>query len=78
MPLSTAKFVWSVKVNSIHDDELGSKSVESEISCCKRCIIVRDSIYVPSLDVASSGYHGLDLALKSPIIIVKKGLNYLI
>ena len=76
--LSTAKFGWSVKIRSIHDDELGNKWVGSEISHCKPCIVVRDSICVPSWDVTSSGHHDLDLALKSPSIIVKEGLNCLI
>ena len=78
MPLLKVKFGWSVKIRSIHDDELGSKWVGSEISCCKPCIVVRDPICVPSSDVTSSGYHDLDLALKSPSIIVKEGLNCLI
>ena len=77
-PLSTAKFGWSVKIRSIHDDEWGSKWVGSEISCYKPCIVVRDSICVPSWDVTSSGHHDLDLALKSPSIIVKEGFNCLI
>ena len=42
-----------------------------------QCIIVRDSICVPSWDV-TSGHHDLDLALKSPSIIMKEGLNCLL
>ena len=37
--------------------------------------IVSESMSVPSSDVMSSGHHDLDLALKSPIIIVKDGLR---
>ena len=42
--------------------------------CCKPCIVVRDSICLPSWDI-TSGCHDLDLALKLPSIIVKEGLN---
>ena len=51
-PLLIAKFGWSVKIRSIYDDyELERKWVGSEINCCKPCIVVRDSICVPSWDV---------------------------
>ena len=74
-----AKFGWSVKIRSIHDDyELESKWVGSEISCCKPWIVVRDSICVPSWDVTSSDHHDINLALKLPGVIVKEGLNCLI
>ena len=77
-PLSRVKLGWSVKISSVHDDELGSKWVGSETGCCKPWTIVTDSIFVPSWDVTSSGHHDLDLALKLPSIIVKEGLNCLI
>ena len=78
MPLITAKFGWSVKIRSIHDVELGGKWAGSEISCWKPCTVIRDSICVPSWDLTSSGHYDLDLALKSPSIIVKEGLDCLI
>ena len=70
--LSTAKFVWSVKTRSIHDDELGSKWGGSEIAFRKPCIVFRDSICMPSWNETYSGYHNLDIALKSPSMILKK------
>ena len=80
MNATVDSYVWSVKIRPIQDDnhELGSKWVVSEISCCKPCIVVRDSICVPSWDVTPSSHHYLDLALKLPSIIVKEGLNFLI
>ena len=60
----------------MHDDELGSKWVGSKISCYNLCIVVRDSICLPSWDVAFSEHHDLDLA--SPSIILQNGLNCLI
>ena len=57
---------------------MGSKWVGSGLSYCKPCIVARDSIYVPSWDVTSSGHHDLDLTLKYSSIIVKEDLNCLI
>ena len=37
--------------------------------------LINELMSVPSGDVMSSGHHDLDLALNSPILIVKDGLS---
>ena len=64
-------------MRSMQDNEFGNKWVGSDISCCSRCTIVNESMSVPSGDVMSSGHQDLDLALKSPNIIVKDGWSCL-
>ena len=59
----------------MQDKEFGNRWVGSDISWCNPYIVVSESMSVPSGDVMSSGHHDLDLALKSPIIIVKDGLS---
>ena len=58
-------------MRSMQDNELGN------ISCCSPCTAVNESISVPSGDVMSSGHRDLDLAFKSPNIIVKDGSSCL-
>ena len=59
----------------MQDDKFGNRWVGSDISWCNPCIVVNESMSVPSGDVMSSGHHDLDLALKFPNIIVKDGLS---
>ena len=59
----------------MQDNEFGNRWVGSDISWSNPCIVVNESMSVPSDDVMSSGHHDLDLALKSPNIIVKDGLS---
>ena len=61
----------------MQDKEFGNKWVGSDISCCSPCTVVSESMSVLSGDVISSGYHDLDLALKSPNIVVKDGWSHL-
>ena len=62
-------------MRSLQDDEFGNRWVGSDISWCNPCIVVNESMPVPSGDDVSSGHYDLDLALKSPIIIVKDDLE---
>ena len=57
----------------MQDNEFDNKWIGSDISCCNPCTVVNESMSVPSGDIMSSGHHDLDLALKSPNIIVKEG-----
>ena len=57
----------------MQDNEFGNKWVGSDISCCSPCSVVNESMSVTSGDVMSTDHHDLDLALKSPNIIVKDG-----
>ena len=50
-----------------------NKWVDSDISCCSPWTVVNESMSVLSGYLMSSGHHDLDLALKSPNIIVKDG-----
>ena len=61
----------------MQDNEFGNKWVSSDNICCSPCTVVNESMPVPSGDVMSSGHHDLDLALKSPNIIVKDGWSCL-
>ena len=68
---------YQVGLISKNYNEFGNKWVGSDISCCSPCTVVNESMSVPSGDAMSSGYHDLDLALKSPNIIVKNGWSCL-
>ena len=76
-PLSTTKLGWSVKISSIHENEAGIIWVGSDINWSKPYIEIKELIWVPSGEVISS-HQLLDLALKSPKIIVNDGLSCLI
>ena len=57
----------------MQDNEFGNKWIGSDIIYCSPCTVVNQSMSEPSGDVMSSGHHDLDLALKSPNVIVKDG-----
>ena len=59
----------------MQDNKFDNRWVRADISWCNPCIVVFESMSVPSGDLMSSGHHDLDLTLKSPIIIVKDGLK---
>ena len=58
--MTTGKLGWSVKMRSMQDDEFGNRSVGSDISWCNPCIVVNESMSVPSGNIMSSGHHDLD------------------
>ena len=61
---------WSVKIKSIQHSDWGSIWLWSGINCIKPCVVVRESICVTYKLAMSLDYHSVDLALKSPKIIV--------
>ena len=65
----TAKFAWSVKINSIKDLERGSRCMGSDISWWKLCKDVSASKCVTSVVVLSSFHQDKDLTLRSDLII---------
>ena len=71
--LSTAKFDWSVKTKSILEVEVGRRWVGSDMTWWKQCEDVRASRCPPSTRVLSFFHQKEDLALTSPMIIVKRG-----
>ena len=74
--IQSKNWIWSMKMKLMQDSEFGNRWVGSGISWCNPCILVNESLSVPSGDVLSSGHHDLDLALKPPNnIIVEYGLN---
>ena len=64
-----------MKNKSIHQLELDSMCVASDISWSKLCSDVSASKWVPSVVVLSSFHQVEDVALKSPKIIVNKELD---
>ena len=60
-------------MRSMQDNEFGNKCVSSDISCCSPRTVVKESMSIASGDVMSSAQHDLDLALKSPNVIIKDG-----
>ena len=67
-----------MKIRSTHEDEAGNIWVGSDINWSKPYIEIKELIWVTSGEVISSGHQSLDLALKSPKIIVNDGLSCLI
>lgn len=60
-PFSTAKFGWSVKMRSMHDEELGNRWVDSDINWCKPCDTTKESNWIPFTDVISPGHCDLEI-----------------
>ena len=72
VPQLPTKLGWQVKIKSIHELELDSLCVGSDISWSKLCNDVSASKCVPSVVVLSSFHQVEDLALTSSKIIVNK------
>ena len=66
VPQLTTKLGWLVKIKSIHELELDSVCVCSDITWSKLCNDVSASKCVPSVVVLSPFHQVEDLALKSP------------
>ena len=62
-------------MRSLQDNVFGNRWVGSDISWYNPCIVVSESMAVPSCYVMSSDHHHLDLTLKLHIVTVKDILS---
>ena len=76
-PEFTAKFGWSVKSKSIHEELFDCTCVGSFINWKNPFEDVSEYKFVPSEVLMSSDHQEEDLALKSPVIIDTVGLRVL-
>ena len=77
-PLLTTNLGWSVKITSTQEDEAGNIWIVSDINWSKPYIKIKELLWVPSGEVISLGHQSLNLALKSPKVIVNDGSSCLI
>ena len=75
-PEFTDKFGWSVKIKSIQEELLVCKCVGSFINWETPFADVNESNFSPSEVLRSSDHQYDDLALKSPVITDKNGLDF--
>ena len=64
------------KNEAMQNDECNNRWDSFDINCFSPCIVTNKSSSVPSDDLMSYGNHFLDLALKSPNIMVKNVLSF--